>query len=342
MIVLDAAEVAALLPSRAAAEALATALREGLDPEQCPPRTNLHAPAGELLIMPAASATYAGVKIAGVAPANPGRGLPRITGSYLLLDGPTLLPLALLDAAALTTLRTAAVSALAIDALAEPDASRLVLFGAGPQAYAHLESALNTRKLTHVTVVSRTGEAAERLVTHARGLGLEARPGGPADVSVADLVICCTTAREPLFDGSRIPAHATVVAVGSHQPAVRETDSELVRRSSVWVEARTAALREAGDLLIPLSEGVIAENHIAGTLADLVHAGSRPPRDRPRFFKSVGMGWEDLVVAGAVYRTARGVARSGYPMVAHNSGRRAGIDGTRRSASLPITPPNQL
>lgn len=304
MIHLDADDIAALLPPAGAAEALAGALRAGLDPEQCPARSNIPVPAGELLIMPAASAKYAGVKIAGVAPANPGRGLPRITGSYLLLDGPTLLPLSVLDAAALTAVRTAAVSALAIEALAEPAAARLVLFGAGPQASAHLESALNTRELTHVTVVSRTGEAAERLVTYARELSLEARTGEPSDVSSADLVICCTTACEPLFDGRRIPAHATVVAVGSHQPAVRETDSELVRRSSLWVEARTAALREAGDLLIPLAEGVIGEDHITGTLADLVRDGVRPPGDRPRFFKSVGMAWEDLAVAGAVHRAS--------------------------------------
>ncbi|MGW2818044.1 ornithine cyclodeaminase family protein [Streptomyces sp. NPDC001415] len=304
MIHLGADDLAALLTPAAAAEALAAVLSEGLDPEQCPARSNIPVPAGELLIMPSASAAYAGVKIAGVAPANPARGLPRITGSFLLLDGPTLLPLALLDAAALTTVRTAAVSALAIDALAEPDAARLVLFGAGPQAYAHLESTLNTRELTHVTVVSRTGEAAERLVTYARELGLEARTGEPSQVSSADLVICCTTAREPLFDGRRIPAHATVVAVGSHQPAVRETDSELVRRSSVWVEARAAALSEAGDLLIPLAEGVIGEDHVAGTLADLVRGEAKAPGDRPRFFKSVGMAWEDLAVAAAVHRAS--------------------------------------
>ncbi|MFF4187510.1 ornithine cyclodeaminase family protein [Streptomyces sp. NPDC001691] len=304
MIHLGADDLAALLTPTAAAEALAAVLRAGLDPEQGPDRSNVAVPAGELLIMPAASTAYAGVKIAGVAPANPARGLPRITGGFLLLDGPTLLPLAVLDAAALTTVRTAAVSALAIDALAEPDATRLVLFGAGPQAYAHLESALNTRDLTQVTVVSRTAASAERLVTHARGLGLEARSGGASDVAVADLVICCTTAREPLFDGRRLPAHAAVVAVGSHRPDVRETDSELVRRSSVWVEARSAALREAGDLLIPLAEGVIGQDHLAGTLAALVRGEAAPPGGRPRFFKSVGMAWEDLAVAAAVFRAS--------------------------------------
>ncbi|WP_329462547.1 ornithine cyclodeaminase family protein [Streptomyces sp. NBC_01431] len=304
MIHLGADDIAALLTPAAAAEAVGAALRDGLDPESCPARSGIPVPAGELLIMPAASATYAGVKIAGVAPANPGRGLPRITGSFLLLDGPTLLPVALLDAAALTTVRTAAVSALAIDALAAPDATRLVLFGAGPQAYAHLEAALKIRKLTHLSVVSRTPEPAESLVAYARGLGLRAHTGTPSEVSGADLVICCTTAREPLFDGRLVPGRAAVVAVGSHQTAVRETDSELVRRSSVWVEARAAALREAGDLLIPLAEKVIAEDHIAGNLAELVRGGGRIPSDRPRLFKSVGMAWEDLAVAAALLRAS--------------------------------------
>ncbi|MEV5280586.1 ornithine cyclodeaminase family protein [Streptomyces sp. NPDC052811] len=302
MIHLGADDIAALLTPAAAAEAVGAALRDGLDPESCPARSGIPVPAGELLVMPAASATYAGVKIAGVAPANPGRGLPRITGSFLLLDGPTLLPVALLDAAALTTVRTAAVSALAIDALAAPDATRLVLFGAGPQAYAHLEAALEVRELTHLAVVSRTPEPAEALVAYARGFGLRAHTGTPSEVSGADLVICCTTAREPLFDGRLVPGRAAVVAVGSHQTAVRETDSELVRRSSVWVEARAAALREAGDLLIPLAGGVIAEDHIAGNLAELLRGGAKIPSDRPRLFKSVGMAWEDLAVAAAVLR----------------------------------------
>ncbi|MFD9794662.1 ornithine cyclodeaminase family protein [Streptomyces sp. NPDC059070] len=300
---LGAAEIAGLLTPAGAAGAVAAALREGLDPEDpraCPPRTALAAPGGELLLMPAASGRFAGVKIAGVAPANPGRGLPRITGGYLLLGGATLLPLALLDGPALTTLRTPAVSALAIDRLAVPDAARLVLFGAGPQAYGHLQAALAVRELTRVTVVARTPEAVDRLVAHARTLGVEAHGGTPDAVRGADLVVCCTTAREPLFDGRLVADGATVVAVGSHEPAARETDSALVRRAAVYVESRAAALREAGDLLIPLGEGAIGPDHVTGTLADLV-AGAAPPEGRPRLFKSVGMAWEDLAVAAALY-----------------------------------------
>lgn len=301
---LSGADLAGRLTPSEAADALAGALRAGLDPEGCPQRSAVPVPGGELLLMPAAAGGYAGVKIAGVAPGNAARGLPRITGSYLLLDGPTLRPLALLDGAALTALRTPAVSALALRHLAPRDRPlRLVLFGAGPQAYGHLEAVCAERQLARVTIVARTPDRAERLAAHARALGLAARTGTPEDVSDADLVLCCTTARTPLFDGRLVRAGATVVAVGSHEPDARETDTALVRRSAVYVESRAAALREAGDLLIPEAEGAIGPGHITGTLADLV-AGRHPAPGResgPRLFKSVGMAWEDLAVAVALF-----------------------------------------
>ncbi|MEU9420357.1 ornithine cyclodeaminase family protein [Streptomyces sp. NPDC048272] len=302
-----AARMAGLLTPAAAADALADALRAGFDPETCPPRTALPVPGGELLLMPAAFGGYAGVKVAGVAPGNPVRGLPRITGSYLLLDGPTLSPLALFDGAALTALRTPAVSALALRYLAPGDRPpRMVLFGSGPQAYGHLEAVLAVRRPADVVVVARDPAGAGKLAAHARDLGLPARTGTASAVADADLIVCCTTAREPLFDGRLVAPGATVVAVGSHEPDARETDSALVRRAVVYVESRAAALREAGDLLVPEAEGLLGAGHVAGTLADLV-AGRLPPpgrADSPRLFKSVGMAWEDLAVAVALFRAA--------------------------------------
>ncbi|MGW6406149.1 ornithine cyclodeaminase family protein [Streptomyces vinaceus] len=310
-----AAETAALLTPPEAADALAAVLRAGLDPESCPQRSALPVPGGgELLLMPAAAGAYTGVKIAGVAPGNPALGLPRITGSYLLLDGPTLHPLALFDGAALTTLRTPAVSALALRYLAPAGrAPRLVIFGTGPQAYGHLEAVRHVREPAGVVVVGRDPDAARRLAEHAGALGVPARTGTPADVAEADLVLCCTTAREPLFDGRLVAPGATVVAVGSHEPDARETDTALVRRAAVYVESRAAALREAGDLLVPEAEGAIGPGHINGTLSDLV-AGRMPAAGEqgcPQLFKSVGMAWEDLAVAVAMYRAAGGTIARG-------------------------------
>ncbi len=286
-----------LTPAQAAA-AIEQALLAGLDPEDCPARTAVPVPAGELLLMPAVGARYVGVKIAGVAPANPARGLPRITGSYLLLDGPTLRPIALLDGVALTALRTPAVTAVALDRLATADAAHLVLFGAGPQAYGHLDALLGIRPLTRVTVVARRQGPAAELVEYARALGLQATAGDPSAVREADLVVCCTTSAEPLFEGADVPDHAAVAAVGSHSPVGRETDSTLVGRAACYVEARAVALREAGDLLIPLLEGRGPGPENWTNLAELRTAPVS--FDRPRLFKSVGMAWQDLAVAAAL------------------------------------------
>ncbi|MFJ8042192.1 ornithine cyclodeaminase family protein [Kitasatospora sp. NPDC096147] len=282
-----------------AVDALAAVLLEGLDVEAAPARSNIPVPAGELLLMPAASARYAGVKIAGVVPGNAARGLPRITGSYLLLDGPTLQPVALLDGVALTSLRTPAVTALALRQLAEPDASHLVLFGTGPQAFAHLDALLAIRPLRRVTVVGRSPEPTAALVSYAASLGLAATAGTAGAVAGADLVVCATTAREPLFDGALVPAHAAVAAVGSHEPEAREVDSVLVERSALYVESRAVALREAGDLLVPS----VPADRLAN-LSELVNGKAVVPTDRPRFFKSVGMAWEDLAVASAQFASA--------------------------------------
>lgn len=284
-----------------AVEAIERVLLDGFDPEAAPARANVPVPAGELLMMPAAAGRYAGVKIAGVAPANPGRGLPRITGSYLLLDGPTLQPLALLDGAALTALRTPAVTAAALRRLAAPDAAHLVLFGSGPQAYGHLDALLAVRPLTRLTVVARNAERAAALAGYGRELGLAAEVGGPAAVAGADLVVCCTTARTPLFDGALVPPHAVVAAVGSHEPDAREVDEVLVGRAELYVEARAVAAREAGDLIVAGVGGRQVWN-----LAELVLGEAPVPADRPRFFKSVGMAWEDLAVAAEVYHDSGG------------------------------------
>ncbi|MGW0122030.1 ornithine cyclodeaminase family protein [Streptomyces sp. NPDC003327] len=295
-------------------DVLADVLRAGLDPDAGPARAAVPVPAGHLLLMPAALGSFTGVKVAGVAPGNPARGLPRIIGSYLLLDGATLETLAVLDAATLTELRTPAVSALAVRLLTPADRPlRLLLFGTGPQAYGHLAAVRAVREVAEAVVVARDPAKGRALAAHARSLGVPARTGTADEVAEADLVVCCTSSRAPLFDGALVATGATVVAVGSHEPDVRETDSAFVARAEVWVEARGAALREAGDLVLPLAEGVIGPDHVAGDLADLVNGRREPSAGRPRFFKSVGMAWEDLAVAAALYRAhgERGAAPTG-------------------------------
>ncbi|MET8005923.1 ornithine cyclodeaminase family protein [Nonomuraea glycinis] len=342
---LDAATVARLVPVADAVQMLEDALKAGLDPERTPQRPVVELPAGQLLLMPAAAGRYAGVKAATVAPANPGRGLPRIQGTYLLLDGDTLTPLAVMDGIALTSLRTPAVSALAVRHLAEPDARELVVFGSGPQAWGHVLALREVRPLTGVTIVGRDQGRAEALAARCRTHGLRAqalyderpapetrtqtlydgrpvsgaRAQAPYDdrpasgephgvqgrevaeaVARADLIACCTTARQPLFPGELVRDGVTVVAVGSHEPDARELDGGLVARATLVVEARSAALAEAGDVIQPIRHGTITTHHLAGNLADLV-AGRVTVGAGPRVFKGTGMAWEDLVVAAAAY-----------------------------------------
>ena len=285
---------AAGLSMREAVNALEAALAGGLDPEADPPRSIVDVPAGQLLSMPAAAGRYAGVKVVSVAPGNADRDLPRVQGMYLLLDGQTLAPLAVLDGVALTALRTPAVSALAVRHLAAADAARLLVFGTGPQAYGHVQAMRAVRPVAHVDVVGRRPERVADLVAHCRAAGLSAVAASPGEVARADLVCCCTTARVPLFAGELLPDHATVVAVGSHEPDAREVDERLVHRATTVVEARSAALREAGDIVL----AGLSDPH---TLAELVRGEVSVAPDRPRLFKSVGMAWEDLIVAAAAY-----------------------------------------
>ncbi|MEA2270261.1 MAG: hypothetical protein QOC64_2871 [Solirubrobacteraceae bacterium] len=305
---LDAPAIARLLSPAAAVDALEDALRSGLDPEADPPRTALPAAGGELLVMPSSSSRAVGVKLVGVAHGNAARGLPRIQGLYVLLDTATLAPAALLDGIALTNLRTAAVSALAVRHLAAPGAGRLLLFGTGPQAWAHLEALRAQRPIERVDVVGRDADRlaafAERCA--AAGVAAGTPAAGPAvaeAVRAADLICCCTTAREPLFDGGLVADRATVVAMGSHEPDAREVDERLAGRCTVVVEARSAALREAGDVIAAVRAGTCDPDALV-TLAELVRGSARPADGRPRLFKSTGMAWEDAIVAAAVHERA--------------------------------------
>jgi ornithine cyclodeaminase/alanine dehydrogenase-like protein (mu-crystallin family) len=276
-----AADVEARLSPAAAVDALETALRAGLDPEDDVPRSVVDLAAGQLLVMPSAATPGPVVKLVTVG------GEPRIQGLCVVFDPDTLAPAALVDGIAVTNLRTAAVSALAVRHLARPDAQRLLVFGRGPQAAAHVASVRAVRPIDQVDLVGRDHDP-----EHVGEL-----------VAGADVICCCTTARRPLFDGGLVADHATVIAIGSHEPDARETDEVLARRATVVVESRASALREAGDVLLAIDAGALVPAELV-TLAEVVAEGTVPAPDRPRLFKSTGMGWEDAVVATAVAQSA--------------------------------------
>lgn len=300
---ITAEQVHAGLSPRAAVATLAAALRAGLDPQATPGRSSVPLHRGSFLLMPAEFGDYAGVKILTVAPGNPAQNLPRIQGDYLLFDAATLSPVALIDGIALTLLRTPAVSALAVDLLAHGQADSLIVFGTGPQALRHVRAVAAVRPLSTVTIVGRSPQRAAALVAALRIEGFDAGAGVPADVAHAQIVVCCTSANEPLFPGALVRDDAVVVAMGSHDPAARETDDALMTRSAVYVEDVATALREAGDVVIGIANGCLDPAALR-TLAELARSGPER-RSGPALFKGVGMGWQDLVVAGALH-AARG------------------------------------
>jgi ornithine cyclodeaminase/alanine dehydrogenase-like protein (mu-crystallin family) len=284
-----------------AVRAIQRDLRAGLDPAADFDRGILDLTHGQLLLMPTESSQFVGVKVATVAPGNPGVGKERIQGVYLLMDAVTLTPVALLDGAALTTLRTPAVSAAAADLLAPAEVQHAVIFGSGPQAFGHIEALRAIRPIGRITIVARNRERAEALAERVTATGIRARVGGAGDVSDAQLIVCATTAREPLFDGSLVPDDTCAIAVGSHEADARELDSEIVARSQLVVEDTAVALREAGDLIIPIGEGRIDASALV-PMRDIITGTTPVDHSRPRVFKSSGMSWEDLVIAAEVFR----------------------------------------
>ena len=266
------------------------------------PRTSTPVRTGELLIMPAESPAAVGVKIAAVAPGNARSGRPRIQAVYVLFDADTLTPLAVIDGAALTYLRTPAQSAVAVRYLAVPGGHRLVVFGAGPQALGHVHALRAVRPVDSVTVVGRDPTRAEQFVEQLGRDGVPARRGTADSVADADIVVCATTARTPLFDGGLLADHACVIAVGSHEPGARELDGTVFRRASrVVVEGWGAALREAGDVLLAISDGAMTIDR----LVEIAELPTLPAIPGIGVFKGVGAGWQDLAVAEVAYAAWR-------------------------------------
>jgi ornithine cyclodeaminase len=301
-----ARELEEILPVAQAIEALERAFAAENLPS-APLRNNVEVPRGELLLMPASGEQGVGVKLVTLAPENPGRGLPFLHSIYVLFSPESLEPTLTVDGAALTALRTSAVSALATRHLARGDSSRLVLFGAGVQANAHLDAMRAVRPVERVGVVSRSREPAERLAERARKLSMDAEVAEPTAVAHADIVCTCTTSGTPVFDGRLLPDGAHVNAVGAYRPDSRELDDETIGRAKIVVETREAALAEAGDLLIPIKTGVITASDISADLNEVVRGAKvRTSADDVTVFKSVGIAFEDLAVAAAVVERRQG------------------------------------
>ncbi|EYT80216.1 ornithine cyclodeaminase family protein [Streptomyces sp. NPDC018057] len=258
-----------------------------------------------------------GLKAMMLKPENPARGLDLHVGVVMVFDPATGAPLALMDAGAVTAVRTAAVSAVATEALARPDAGDLAVLGSGVQARSHLEAMRLVRTLRRVRVWSRSAEHAEDYrAWAAKELGIEVETAGTPALALAgaDLVCTTTAAREPVVEAADLAPGVHVNAVGASFADHRELSSRAVADASFFVDSRESALAESGDLRGPLTEGLVGPDHIRAELGEVL-LGTRPGRAEPTeitVFKSLGLGVQDIMSGFAVAReaAARGLGRT--------------------------------
>jgi len=251
-----------------------------------------------------------GLKVVAVMPGNHGTPYDSHQGVVMLFGVEHGEPLAILDASAITAIRTAAASAAATDVLARSDAGDLALIGSGGQARTHLAAMKAVRPLRRVRVWSRNRANAERFASEeakAAGVAIEVAETAEAAVKGADLVCTTTSSREPVLQGAWLAAGAHVNAVGACFPNAREVDTEAVRRARLYTDCRESCLKEAGDFIIPRNEGAIDDGHLVGEVGD-VFLGKIPGRRSPNeitLYESLGVAVEDLAAAHAIHRRAR-------------------------------------
>lgn len=273
--------------------------------------------AGHLALMPAQvlSPAALGFKAVTNFPGARDKGEPSHQAIVVLIDSETGRPLAVIDGTAITTIRTAAVSAVATAHLANPEAHVLAVLGTGVQAEAHLRSLPLVRNIDEVRIWGRDARQAERLTERYRASAAELTAATSADDAVrgADIIVTATAATEPIIDADWLSAGVHINAVGACVPTARELDTHTVERARVFVDDLKAAMAEAGDLLIPMQSGRFAEEQIVGELGDVVagRVGGRRTASEITVFESLGLGFEDVAAARHVYEAHR--VRSGLP-----------------------------
>jgi ornithine cyclodeaminase/alanine dehydrogenase-like protein (mu-crystallin family) len=323
LLVLSHRDVLAALSPQACAEAMAAVLAGHARGETFMPLRSVMMPpgaAGFLGLMPGwrgrpgdGAAAFA-LKAVCIMPGNPGRGLDAHQGLVTLFDGETGVPTAILDASAVTAVRTAAVTAVATRVLARDDARTLAVLGAGTQARAHLRALAGVRGFEQVRVYAPTRAHAQELVQEMTEemAGEAAGPGGVArpELSVAasaeeavreaDVVVTVTSAREPVLRHAWLQPGSHVSAVGASTPQARELDTDTVAASALFCDSRESLRHEAGEFRLAVTEGKIAgEEHVRAELGEVL-AGTADGRRDPAeltLFRSLGLAIEDLAAA---------------------------------------------
>jgi alanine dehydrogenase len=303
MKVISAAELAKIANYGAVIEAL----REGFRAVIATPVRHHHdtSSVSTLLLMPAWSEEWTGLKTVVVKTDNAARHLPTVQASYLLIKNDSGETVAIMDGTELTRRRTAAASALAADYLARPDASTLVLVGAGALGAHFVRAHAIVRPIRKVFIFNRSPEKAAALARELKAGGLEASAVTDLEAAVrqADIVSCVTTSTKPIVRGEWLKSGTHVDLAGAFKPVMRETDGDVVARARVFVDTREGASSEAGDLLQARDEGKFDFANVQGDLFDLCR-GAVKGRKTPgeiTLFKSCGTALEDLAAAVMVY-----------------------------------------
>ncbi len=317
MLVLSQENVRSLVPMSRAIELMAIAFTDlSAGRALSPLRTALEVipGSGTTLVMPAyvPSAAALGLKVVSVFTGNPERGLPTITSLVCLLDDATGQPVAIMDGMYLTALRTGAVAGAASDLLARSDSRVLTVIGAGAQALTQAAAVCAVRPIERLIVTART-EAS--LDAFRQRLGsdwpdlvdrLETTLDVAAAVRTADIICTATTSRTPVFDDADLQPGTHINGVGSFTPQMQEVPAPTVARALVVVDQLEPALEEAGDLIIPLREGVIDRSHVGRELGQLLSGeiSGRTDGAQVTFFKSVGNAVQDMVVGRFAFEEA--------------------------------------
>lgn len=314
ILVLSEREVEQLLPMEACIDVMSEALAALARGEMYQPLRGVFRPPdapGLIGLMPAyrsAAPAAFSLKAVNVMPGNPARGLDAHQGAVLLSDGDTGELRAIVNASAITAIRTAAVSAVATRALAREDACELAILGAGVQARSHLQAMAAVRTFERARVWSRTAANAERLAVEADApFPVEAVDSAEDAVRGADVIVTATSSPAPVVERSWLGEGTHVNAIGSSIPSTRELDGETVAAATLFVDRRESTENESGDYLMALRDGAIGPGHIRAELGDVL-VGADPGRTSDTeltVFKSLGLAVEDLAAAHYVVERAR-------------------------------------
>lgn len=288
-----------------------------------PLRSNLDAAKGQALFMPglAEEADALGVKIVSVYPDNPARNLPAIAATMVLLDTETGMVKGLMDGTELTRMRTGALSGAATDLLARKDAKVFLLIGTGGQAMRQLEAVLAVRGIETAYIFNRKQEKAEAFVASAKdelaSYGAALVPVSDLDpvTGEADIITAVTTAKTPVFDGTKVKPGCHINGVGAYTPDMIELPSEIVvRADKIFVDTVEGVLNEAGDMMKPIKDGLVPREKIANEIGDVIleKLPGRERDDEITLFKTTGSAVYDVVVAEKIFHLAeeKGIGRT--------------------------------